>query len=422
MQIKKIQKKNPKSLDSPRFDNFETAADPRQEASLGEQSLSLTVRCLSFDFIGTNPDESTEDVGTIQAPTSWRSLLQDPATAELLFDFYAKTDPPRSSKAMEAVILLSSIRRSLFPTDKDRSAFLGRLINGIRELLKNQTGLGHQDNYHQFCRLLGRLKANYQLSELVKAEGYMEWLELAASFTVQSIRNWQYSTNSIHYLLALWGRLVAAVPYVRPETGARGHVQHLEKQILLVAETYVESMLGSVEAVLRSEGSLDDPLDDDGSLKEQLDRIPVICRFQYAPVANLILSKFDPLLAQYRDLLGLLGTNSSNSAPADVQQRLATIEGQLTWLTYLVGAIVGGHSWSSAHMGDGEETIDASLSRRALQLAQVVDYRLTSSNGAGRADRRLELSLLFYFQNFRRVYMFMWDQVSAGAFSLFCLE
>jgi exportin-7 len=118
---------------------------------MGEQALSLTVRCLSFDFIGTNPDESTEDVGTIQAPTSWRPLLQDPATTELFFEFYANTDPPRSSKAMEAIILLASVRRSLFPTDKDRAAFLGRLITGIREMLSKQTGLQHQDNYHQFC-------------------------------------------------------------------------------------------------------------------------------------------------------------------------------------------------------------------------------------------------------------------------------
>jgi exportin-7 len=313
---------------------------------------------------------------------------------------------------MEALILLSSIRRSLFPTDKDRAAFLGRLITGIREVLKNQTGLGHQDNYHQFCRLLGRLKANYQLSELVKTDGYLEWLELAASFTVQSIQNWQYSTNSIHYLLALWGRLVAAVPYVRPETGARGHVQHLEKQVLVVSETYIQSMLASVETVLRSDGSLEDPLDDDGSLKEQLDRLPVICRFQYGPVANLILTKFDPLMVQYREIIAQLGSNSTSSAPANIQQRMAIIEGQLTWLTYLVGAIVGGHSWSSAHMGEGEETIDASLSRRALQLAQGIDYRLTSSNGNGRAAPRLEQALLYYFQNFRRVYMFMWDQVS----------
>ena len=294
--------------------NKPTAADPRQESILGESALSLTVRCLNFDFIGTNPDESTEDVGTIQAPTSWRSVLQDPATIELLFDFYANTEPPRSSSAMQAVILMCSVRRSLFPTDKDRAVFLGRLMSGIRELLSKETGLQHQDNYHEFCRLLGRLKANYQLSELVKAEGYLEWLKLASRFTVQSITNWQYCTNSIHYLLALWGRLVAAVPYVRPETGARDHVQALEEEVLTVNKSYIESMLSSVEMVINSDGGLDDPLEDDGSLKEQLDRLPVICRFQYGPVASIILNKFDPLINQYRDLLGHLGNSSTENA------------------------------------------------------------------------------------------------------------
>eukprot|EP00586_Coscinodiscus_wailesii_P002586 CAMPEP_0172484254 /NCGR_PEP_ID=MMETSP1066-20121228/11629_1 /TAXON_ID=671091 /ORGANISM="Coscinodiscus wailesii, Strain CCMP2513" /LENGTH=1123 /DNA_ID=CAMNT_0013248627 /DNA_START=273 /DNA_END=3644 /DNA_ORIENTATION=+ len=388
------------------------AASQTQEVVLGDQALALTVRCLNFDFIGTNPDESVEDVGTIQAPTAWRTVLQDPSTLELLFEFYSKCDPPRSSRAMEAVILLCSIRRSLFPTDKDRAAFLGRLMGGIRELLTNRTGLQHQDNYHQFCRLLGRLKANYQLSELVKAEGYIKWLELASDFTVQSIRNWQYSTNSIHYLLALWSRLVAAVPYVRPDAGAQGHTQALETQVLAVVEAYIESMLGSVETVLRSDGGLDDPLDDDGSLKEQLDRLPVLCRFQYSSVANILLAKFDPLLSSYREVMGHLGSTSTDNAPQDIANRVAILEGQLTWLTYIVGSIVGGHSWSNSHMGDGNETIDASLSRRTLQLAQGIDYRLTNTNGRGRANPKLELALLYYFQNFRRVYMFMWDPVN----------
>ena len=40
-------------------------------------------------------------------------------------------------------------------------------------LLRDQTGLDDEDSYHMFCRILGRLKSNYQLSELVKSEGYV---------------------------------------------------------------------------------------------------------------------------------------------------------------------------------------------------------------------------------------------------------
>jgi exportin-7 len=284
-------------------------------------------------------------------------------------------------------------------------------MSGIRELLSKQIGLQHQENYHEFCRLLGRLKSNYQLSELVKTEGYLEWLNLASAFSVQSITNWQYSTNSIHYLLALWGRLVAAVPYVRIDAGTRGHSEALQKEVVTVVSTYIESMLSSVETVLMSEGSLDDPLEDEGSLKEQLERLPTICRFQYESVANLIIRKFDPLLNQYQEMISHLRSTSPINYPPDIARRMSVVEGQLTWLTYIVGAIIGGQSWSSAQMEDGEEIIDASISRRVLQLAQGIDYRLSSTNGLGKADPKLEISLLYYFQFFRRVYMFLCDQV-----------
>ena len=66
---------------------------------------------------------------------------------------------------------MASVRRSLFTSESERLLFLNRLVNGTREILRTKTGLGEHDNYHEFCRLLGRLKTNYQLSELVCREG-----------------------------------------------------------------------------------------------------------------------------------------------------------------------------------------------------------------------------------------------------------
>jgi exportin-7 len=178
-------------------------------------ALTLSAACLSFDFIGTNPEESAEDVGTVQVPSSWRPIVQDTSTIQLFFDFYLTAEPPRSSMALQSLVHLSSVRRSLFPSEKERSVFLQALMTGIHTIMQSKKGLEHIDNYHEFCRLLGRLKASYQLSELVKTKGFTEWLELAGDFTIRSLQNWQHSMNSIHYLLALWGRLVAALPYLR---------------------------------------------------------------------------------------------------------------------------------------------------------------------------------------------------------------
>ena len=66
---------------------------------------------------------------------------------------------------------MASVRRSLFTSESERLLFLNRLVNGTREILRTKMGLAEHDNYHEFCRLLGRLKTNYQLSELVSGWG-----------------------------------------------------------------------------------------------------------------------------------------------------------------------------------------------------------------------------------------------------------
>jgi hypothetical protein len=63
-------------------------------------------------------------------------------------------------------------------------------------------GLEYFDSYQNFCRLLGRLKANYQLSELVRTEGYEEWLRLAAEFAVHAFQQMHVRTLA---LVALYG-------------------------------------------------------------------------------------------------------------------------------------------------------------------------------------------------------------------------
>ena len=183
------------------------------------QGAQLAQACLSFDFVGTLLDDSAEDVTTIQVPSSWRATVEDPATLALFFDVYAKSTPPLSSTALECLVRalaaareegeecgqavgwrrrrvlscvrrrrrrteplsnlytkrapneqvkLASVRRSLFSSEAERSKFLNRLVSGTRDVLASKRGLSEHANYHEFCRLLGRLKTNYQLSELVR--------------------------------------------------------------------------------------------------------------------------------------------------------------------------------------------------------------------------------------------------------------
>lgn len=59
---------------------------------------------------------------------------------------------------------------------------------GVREILQNPNGLTDPNNYHEFCRLLARLKSNYQLGELVMVDQYDLTIQLMAKFTVESLQ------------------------------------------------------------------------------------------------------------------------------------------------------------------------------------------------------------------------------------------
>ena len=45
------------------------AAAAAADDKLREQAVQLALQCLSFDFVGTCLDESSEDLGTIQVPS-----------------------------------------------------------------------------------------------------------------------------------------------------------------------------------------------------------------------------------------------------------------------------------------------------------------------------------------------------------------
>ena len=122
------------------------------------------------------------------------------------------------------------------------------MIKGTLGVLKSQTGLSDHENYHELCRLLARLKANFQLSELVQCSDYAEWIAMVANFTVDSFKHWEWAANSVYYLLSLWSRLVASMPYLKGETPSM-----LDAYVPRITETFITTRLDSVTAVARGD-------------------------------------------------------------------------------------------------------------------------------------------------------------------------
>jgi exportin-7 len=131
-------------------------------------------------------------------------------------------------------------------------------------------------------------------------------------------------------------------------------------------------MLDSVDIVVAGNGSVEDPLEDEGSLKEQMDRLPVIARLQYDTVAQYLLSQFEQYLSLYDQVQQ---PNAGNSLSPQVRQQMCVLEGRMTWLTYMVAAVIGVQTAPDPRKGQGDLLWDGRLSRCVFQLSQIVDFR-----------------------------------------------
>ncbi|XP_020961524.1 exportin-7-A isoform X4 [Arachis ipaensis] len=333
-------------------------------SQLQELALSLSLKCLTFDFVGTSIDESSDEFGTVQIPSGWKPILEDSSTLQIFFDYYAITKPPLSKEALECLVRLASIRRSLFTNDAARSKFLAHLMTGTKVILQTGQGLADHDNYHEFCRLLGRFRVNYQLSELVNVEGYSDWIRLVAEFTLKSLQSWQWASNSVYYLLGLWSRLVSSVPYLKGDAPSL-----LDEFVPKITESFITSRFNSVQAGLPDDLS-ENPLDNAELLQDQLDCFPYLCRFQYESCSLFIINIMEPVLQIYSERARVQASDNSD---------LAVIEDKLAWIVHIIAAILK-IKQSTGCSVESQEVFDAEISARVLQLINVTDSGVHSQH------------------------------------------
>ena len=170
---------------------------------------------------------------------------------------------------------------------------------------------------------------------------------------------WQFAPNSIHYLLSLWQRMVASVPYVK---ASEPHL--LETYTPEVTRAYITSRLDSVTSVITD--GLEDPFDEIGMVQQQLDQLSTIARCEYDKTCSLIVQLFDQSAQTYQELL--------RANPLNNELEVAIQEGRLTWLVYIIGAAIGGRVFLNST--DEHDAMDGELSLRVLQLMNLTDARL----------------------------------------------
>ena len=110
--------------------------EAQDAASLTDAALQLAVRCLSYDFIGhasmahsAQGGEESETV-TLAVPLSWKGELSNPALTDMLFGIVSKFGAPQAPRALELLLLLSSVPRSLYETQQSFVDISSRVFAG----------------------------------------------------------------------------------------------------------------------------------------------------------------------------------------------------------------------------------------------------------------------------------------------------
>lgn len=295
----------------------------------------------------------------------------------------------------------ASFRRSFF-NNNERQLFLGQLVSGVCDILcatGNGSGGGAMQEascYHELCRLVCRLKSNFQLGELVALPGYTRFIELLAQFTVRSLEAGDSdSGNSQHYLLLTWQRLVASLPYLRCN---QPHL--LDTHCPTVLDAYVRSRMRSAllpqdgnGSATGSGGASNGPwgdLEDDVSVPQELEAVAVLSRCQYGLSVSRLVALFDDIAARF-------ATEGNSNAVSRLRE--------LCWLVLLMGACISGRI-GCAGSSDDNDRLDGELVARVLQLAGMIDTECVASNAhLLQALAGLEVAVLAFLDQIRRVYL-----------------
>ena len=84
------------------------AQGPKEDVVRGH-ALGLALQCLSFDFVGIFPDDSSEDIGTVQMPLSWRGIIQDLSNLDLFFQLYQSSKVERCQQVLPDTVHVISV-------------------------------------------------------------------------------------------------------------------------------------------------------------------------------------------------------------------------------------------------------------------------------------------------------------------------
>ncbi|KAJ3059217.1 Exportin 7, partial [Podochytrium sp. JEL0797] len=144
-----------------------------------------------------------------------------------------------------------------------------------------------------------------------------------------------------------------------------------------------------------------DLLDDEATLTSVLELVANVSRLKYKQSSEIIQSVFDICANQYNELYNQCMAGQISS---DFKSRLEYVEYKLTWIVYIMGACVGARS--PTMNAEEHELLDAELAAKVMHLMNIDSNFVARLREMGdNSNRNLDLALLYFFYQFRKIYI-----------------
>ena len=346
----------------------------------------ILLNSLSFDFIGTSIEASNDEAVIIQLPSSWRTIIEKHVNIQVFFDAYKlyADNIDISVPVMESIAQLLSVRKSMFTKAATREAHVTIILQNFITLVKGNIGLQHPSNFHAICRLVFRFKVGVPLPELTALPEYEEWVAAAADFSIKGIRSWQWSPNSIVYLLQFWAKLITSFQHSRTDS-----CRILEEKAHQISIEFIRVCLDT------GEWGIEHPLENEELLLPQLESLAAFSRCNYTPICERLISLYTSINEDFK---------RTPHATSEKHQE------KLSWIIYIFGSMLASRTAYSSE--EEQDLLDANMTGQVLDLMmylQTVPPNLVQDT--------LDAAVLHFLRQFKETYIGDQSQRSTVVFS-----
>jgi exportin-7 len=362
------------------LENNLTYAGTGEQKNLIDSILTLMRAIFAFDFIGIEPDETADTSTTLHIPSSWAPLFDETKTLEIVFHVMKiMIYPEVIEKCFQIIGCFASIRVSLFKSPQIKKNWIGALIFGLTEVLKEGNSLVEARARHEFCFAISALKNNYQLVQIVECDGYAVFIQKLAEFTLIMFGTDDNNFNSIFYLIQFWARMTIAYKSIE-EAGTPTFIPQICPKILQV---FVETQIQ--RCILPT---AEDPFDET-HIFNILSEIHIISKVDYNAACTMLFNGLQNIANQFKS------TVSGNSP-----EQLSNSEMQLSWMVYFTSSV----ALSMNKFLQDKQTTDAIVVELILIMFECLRFHDSRQNTT-KSTASLEGAMLYFLHLFHRNYL-----------------